>query len=101
MRRAVRGSLVALVPVLGLVGVTGCGASHTATTVVNAANAADRTATTAAATPILAGPWADRKSTRLNSSHANISALPLPAPLPIGRRREPHSDDRGQRRERR
>jgi hypothetical protein len=40
------------------VGVTGCGASHTATTVVNAANAADRTATTAAATPILAGPWA-------------------------------------------
>src|SRR3712207_4241894 len=27
----------------------------------------------------------DRKSTRLNSSHANISPLPLPAALPIGR----------------
>jgi hypothetical protein len=53
MRCTLRGLVVALISVVGLAGVAGCGASHAATVV----NAADRTATTAAATPILAGPW--------------------------------------------
>jgi len=57
MRRALRRSVVALISVLGLAGVTGCGASHTAPAASSAVNVADRTATTAGATPILAGPW--------------------------------------------
>jgi hypothetical protein len=58
MRRALRGFLVPIATVAWLAGATGCGASHTVTRVASTANAADRTATTAAATPILAGPWA-------------------------------------------
>ncbi|MGD0452657.1 MAG: hypothetical protein ABSB69_03610 [Solirubrobacteraceae bacterium] len=58
MRRALRGFVVPVAAVAWLAGATGCGASHTVTRVVSTANAVDRTATTAVATPILAGPWA-------------------------------------------